>query len=152
MITRGLMLALVCALATPFPTEAQALRVVRTRNLRFRTVLSGFPTTVTRLNNRCGRVVIRGQRNAEILAQWTLPTAILHTTQGDPMPISFGVSPGAFSTIDPRPRMSSSPPGLPPSSIPLDPPPIPGPGSEPWPGTSCGRETGEIRDAATVNR
>ena len=61
------------------------------RDLRFQTVIAGFPTSVTWDSNQAGRWRIRGQRGAEVQLDFiNLPTELQSGAQQ--MPVSFSAT------------------------------------------------------------
>lgn len=77
------------ALAPPPPPGG--FTVTGQRDLRFQTVIAGFPTSVTWDSNEAGRWRIRGQRNSEVQLDFiNLPTELQNGTFT--MPISFSTT------------------------------------------------------------
>ena len=76
--------------------NAQAALSVRgRRDLIFGTVIRGIPTIVAPLERSAGRWEIRGESNAEVRVDLTLPLAMTNGT-GSELPLAFGSNDGAF--------------------------------------------------------
>jgi hypothetical protein len=85
--------------------QGGALVPVGSQDLRFGTVLPGFPTVISRLDAvNGGQFQIRGQRRAEVRIDFALPVT-LTAGSGATLPLQFGSADGGYST---RPAVGSA--------------------------------------------
>lgn len=99
MATRTLGVAIVlAALGTGMlAAQGRPVNVQARRDLDFGTVIPGVPTSVSRLDPTAGQFIVRGRRDAELLVELTLPTALIGTTGA--VPLSFGPADGGHGPV-----------------------------------------------------
>lgn len=99
MAARTIGIALVLAAVGVGGLEAQGrpLNVQGRRDLDFGTIIPGVATTVSRLDPSAGQFILRGRRNAEVLFELTLPTALAGATGA--VPLSFGPADGGHGPL-----------------------------------------------------
>jgi len=95
--TLGIALVLAALCAAELPAQGRRLNVSGRRDLDFGTVIAGVPTTISRLDPAAGQFRIRGARNAEVLFELTLPTALSGATGS--VPLAFGPADGGHGPI-----------------------------------------------------
>jgi len=95
--TIGIVLVLAALGMGALEAQGRPLSVQARRDLDFGTVIPGVPTTVGRLDPTAGHFVIRGRRDAEVLLELTLPTALTGTTGA--IPLSFGPADGGHGPL-----------------------------------------------------
>ncbi len=102
LLTRALLVALALGLVT-IPVHAQGaggggrpISVFGRQTLNFGTVLPGVPTTISRSDAlNAGEFEIRGQKNAQVQVDLTLPAAM--TSGAQSLPLQFGPGDGGYS-------------------------------------------------------
>jgi hypothetical protein len=90
--TFGIALVLAALCVGELSAQDRPLDVSGRRDLDFGTVIAGVPTTVGRLDATAGQFIVRGARNAELLIELTLPTALSGATGS--VALSFGPADG----------------------------------------------------------
>jgi len=85
--------------------QGGALTVTGEQDLQFGSVLPGLPTPVSPADGTsAGQFQIRGERDAEVVVQLTLPTALV-AQGGVELPLAFGFADGRWGT---RPSIGQS--------------------------------------------
>lgn len=104
----------------PAAAQGRPLSVLPQQDLTFGLLLPGVPATVSRLDAaNAGQFEVRGQRNAEVQIELTLP-AMMISAGGATLPLQFTAGDGGVSTdravtssrsFDPRVPLVTSLPG-----------------------------------------
>lgn len=103
--TLGVALVLAALGAGALGAQGRPVNVQARRDLDFGTVIPGVPTSVSRLDPTAGQFIVRGRRDAELLIELTLPTALIGTTGA--IPLSFGAADGGHG---PQANLAASQP------------------------------------------
>jgi hypothetical protein len=90
--TIGITLVLAALWAEGLAAQGRPVNVQGRRDLTFGTVIPGVPTSVSRLDATAGQFLVRGLKNAEVLIELMLPTALTGTNGS--VPLSFGPADG----------------------------------------------------------
>jgi len=116
--TIGIALVLAALGVGQLTAQGRPVNVQGRSDLTFGTVIPGVPTTVSRLDANAGQFIIRALRNAEMLIELTLPTAL--TGANGSVPLTFGPADGghgatptvaASQPFDPRVPLTVRLPG-----------------------------------------
>ena len=84
----------------PLAAQGRPLVPTGTQNLSFGIVIPGIPTQTLRTDPvGSGQFTLRGEKNAQVQLQFTLPTS-MSGPSGATMPLSFGATDGGFSASE----------------------------------------------------
>jgi hypothetical protein len=89
---------LIAVVSTAVCAQGSALSVTGDQGLQFGIVLPGLPSPVSPTDvANAGRFQVRGDRNAEVVIQFNLPTEMV-APGGAALPMAFGIADGSWST------------------------------------------------------